>query len=247
MAEETAAANDEPPSLIFRWKVPRIGWRFPFFVFASLLAHVFAFYIFRVVNPPSVRVTPQPTRVMLLQPSDPDAARVLRILDDRAHTFGATESGDYGVSERAFVQFGAQFRPSFEGHEIALRDLTPLKADSRLPTLMEESSLVLPKSQIGSPPTPPSAADPVPEFRLDPQFEDRSVEWDGNLPRNAVVGLRIRALVGVRSNGTVKNWFLDDFSGAEQLPEGLAREISRSLRFEPSESEMQWGWVEVIW
>lgn len=247
MAQDSAAATEEQRPLTFRWKVPRIGWRLPVIVFASLLAHVFAFYIFRVVNPPTVRVTPQPTRVMLLQPSDPEAARVLRILDDRAHTFGATESGDYGVTERSFAKFGAQFRPSFSGHEIALRDLTPLEAETGLPTLMEESALVLPESAIGPPPTPPAAAEPNPQFRLDPAFGDRAIEWSGNPAKDATVGLRVRALVGVRSNGTVKNWFLDNFSGVEQLPDGLTLEISRALRFEPNETDEQWGWLEIIW
>ena len=87
MSEKLA---EDRPNLIFRWKKPKLNWRFHFFVFVSLLGHVFAFYVFRVVYPPAVQVTPQPTRVTLLQPSDPRAAQFLRALDGR--TFSVRSS-----------------------------------------------------------------------------------------------------------------------------------------------------------
>ena len=238
--------------LTFRWKTHRVGWRLPFFLLASFLAHVFAFYVFRVVYPPNIRVTPQPTRVMLLQPSNPHAARLLRVLEDRADALGTGMRADDGLTAATLAKYGASFRPSFQGHEIPLRDLAPLKAETGLPSLLGENEIELPEIPLPPPSAPPAAADLEnlllsPTIRPGREFAGRAFEVDRSvLQRADASGVRFRVMAAVRADGGIQHLMIDEDRDTP-LPENIAPKLRAAIRFAPAEEKVKWGWIEVIW
>lgn len=239
---------DEPASLIFRWKPERFNWRLWFFVLASLVAHAMGFYAFRVVHPPAARVTPQPTRVTLLQTSDPRAAPLLRKLDDRAALIVAGEGAD--LPEYSLTHRGVAFRPSFQGHEIPLRDLPLAMTSAELPTSLAGDEIVLPKLAVSS--RAPAAAGRPPRSSPIVQLEstlagrpfrlDRDLLGEGEAPDR-----RFRAFAAVRPDGALQTLILDEESDAP-LPAGLVLRLRSALRFEPvDEPGLQRGWIVVFW
>src|SRR5436853_7376392 len=68
--------------LLFNWAAPRrrnlalIG-----FLIASLVAHVAGFYLFQIVYPPTVSLTPAPQRVNLISANSEQGATLLRWVD----------------------------------------------------------------------------------------------------------------------------------------------------------------------
>lgn len=249
MNEEESKTEDRPP-LIFRWKKPRLNWRFHFFIFASLLGHVFAFYIFRVVYPPAVQVTPQTTRVTLLQPSDPRAMQFLRALEDR--TFSLGSGGGENLTEELLASRRASFRPSFLGHEIALRDLPRSEPDLRLPNLIDPDEVVLPRAELPPRPPEPAAAEEtrIPVVKPGREFGERTIEIDaGQLEGVEPPHRRFRALVAVRADGGLHHLMIDE-EIESPLPENLAPWLRNAFRFSPADEasrELTWGWIEIIW
>ena len=67
------------PSLTFRWAGDkRYSLMLPGFIAASAVAHAFTFYVFQVVYPPTVSITPPPAQVGLLSASVPEHQALLR-------------------------------------------------------------------------------------------------------------------------------------------------------------------------
>ncbi|MFT5465785.1 MAG: hypothetical protein ACI8UO_000881 [Verrucomicrobiales bacterium] len=246
---EKTDADEDAPKLIFSWRTPKINWRLHFIILASLLGHVFAFYVFRVIYPPAVRVTPQPTRVTLLQSSDPQAARFLRVLNDRSFSLGA--GGGEEMTGEILNSRRAAFRPSFQGHEIALRDFPPSEPELSLPDLIRGDEIVLPQTKLSAQPAPPIPSPPAqPVIQLGPEFAGREIEIDSKLLEIVEApGRRFRALVGVRADGGLQHLIIDEELEAP-LPENFALHFRNALRFNRAAkpaSGLKWGWIEISW
>ena len=245
----------EPPRFIFDWSKPpkwEGNWRLLVLIFGSLVGHVLVFYLFQVSYPPTERWSPRTHRAMLLSSVDPISAQVLRELDD--HTYHLQGAGTTEVPAYSLSKMAPKFRPSFFGHEVALRPETPPSREESLPMLFQPGRPQLP-------PPPPLVADRAPSPPVSggmsvPVLEVRAV-LDG---RGAIAGellpklrdelasepgpwhaLRLRIAVG--SDGQLRILL------GESVDEGAAgtrllEKIRQGIRF-PAPGRETWGWLEI--
>jgi hypothetical protein len=119
--------------LLFNWDAPRrrnlaiIG-----FLVASLAAHAAGLYIFQVVYPPTVSLTPAPQRVSLISPNTEQGATLLRWIEaeDPALVSITRRSSD----ARRYLLGKVEHIPSYFASEPALKGAPPLTPDLRIPS-----------------------------------------------------------------------------------------------------------------
>ena len=76
------AAEAAPAPLLFSWEPPRQRRRAILaFLFVSLLAHAFCFYVFQIVYPPTVALLPPPAHVSLISANSDEGRTLLRWID----------------------------------------------------------------------------------------------------------------------------------------------------------------------
>ena len=63
--------NPPEARLIFEWPKSRWDYRLPVLIALSLFAHIFCFYIFRVVYPTTTSLLPPSAQVNVLDPNRP--------------------------------------------------------------------------------------------------------------------------------------------------------------------------------
>ena len=69
-------------ALLFNWSAPRRrNLTITAFLLASFFAHVACFYLFQIVYPPTVSLTPAPERVNLISANTEEGATLLRWAD----------------------------------------------------------------------------------------------------------------------------------------------------------------------
>src|SRR6266480_7315606 len=127
MSAETATP------LLFNWGAPRrrnlalIG-----FLVASFAAHVACFYLFQIVYPPTVSLTPAPQRVNLISANSEQGATLLSWIDaeDPALAFTTRRPSD----AKRYLLGKIQHVPSYSATEPALKEAPPLIVDLRIPS-----------------------------------------------------------------------------------------------------------------
>lgn len=236
--------------LLFRWGRRRWNWRLTFLVLLSLIGHFFAFYIFQVVYPPTVRTTPEPMRVTLLHPSNTHSARLLRELDDRLYSLYPAESTE--LTEFSAGRPQATFSPSFRGHEIPLRE-APLAEwkETRNTPLVLGGAVLPPAAPVSSQVDPAEAQPPSAlSVRAGAPLQGRALKVDAaRLPFNpADSDGRLRAQISVLPDGRIANLIIDEEPDVD-LPAQAAGQLRQALRFDPAPNApaLEWTWLEVQW
>ncbi|MCB1076857.1 MAG: hypothetical protein KDM64_03420 [Verrucomicrobiae bacterium] len=118
------AARD---GLLFDWLgkksvAAHLGW----FLGISFAVHLFGFYLFQVSYPVTGRIEPVPSRVQLLDPSQPSVAGLMRQIDDRQVFLRPASSGsDVRIN---LNDYATQFRPSFADRPVGFRTGTGSEA-----------------------------------------------------------------------------------------------------------------------
>jgi hypothetical protein len=247
----------EPPRFIFDWSRPpkwEGNWRLLVLIFASLIGHVLVFYLFQVSYPPTERWNPRTRGAMLLSSVDPISAQVLRELDDHTYSLqgaGTTELPAYSLSKMA-----PKFRPSFFGHEVALKPENIPAREETLPMLFQPGQLQFPPL----PPSPspsrkvelsrPADSGSAPALEIHASLDGKgAVTWE-MLPelRGELVAapggwrdLRLRISIG--PDGQMRHVLAD---GIDEGSAGtrLLEKIRQGLRFSGVEKET-WGWLEL--
>ncbi len=234
-----AEPNKDSP-LIFHWPKPlEQGRRLAFWIFVVVLGLAAFFYLFQVVYPQSLRRTPVPHQILVLDPADPAARAILNKVRDRDFL---VLPGDEATSDRLRLDDRAPvFHPSYEGHRLELQDL-PHKAFTVPPArLLKVDEPVLPPldlSELKQPETPSSTEEVAPEPRLEMVLSGDLAERKLVVPPDlsgispAYPGGHKFQLV---ANADGRVWFVLPLRDTENL------EISRSLaerllkmRFEPA-------------
>ena len=119
--------------LLFDWEAPRsrdlaiIG-----FLIASLAAHAAGFYLFQVVYPPTVSLTPAPQRVNLISAKSEQGATLLRWLDAEDPALASTTRK--APDARRYLFGKIQHIPSYFEREPALKEAPPVTVDLRVPS-----------------------------------------------------------------------------------------------------------------
>ena len=126
--------NASPPApLLFNWEAPRgrnlaiIG-----FLITSLAAHAAGFYLFQIVYPPTVSLTPAPQRVNLISATSVQGATLLRWIDAEDPALASTTRKP--PDARRYLLGKVQHIPSYFEREPALQQAPPLIVDLRVPS-----------------------------------------------------------------------------------------------------------------
>src|SRR5260370_18763634 len=121
------------PPLLFSWDPPRgrnlaiAGLRI-----AALGASAACFYLFQIVYPPTVSLTPAPQRVNLISPNSEEGTTLLRWVDAEDPALASTTRAPPGA--KLHLLSNAQHVPSYFASEPNLKEAPPLTVDLRVPS-----------------------------------------------------------------------------------------------------------------
>ena len=121
------------PALLFNWDAPRrrnralIG-----LLIASFAVHVACFYLFQIVYPPTVSLTPVPQRVNLIGANTDAGATLLRWVDAEDPALATTTRRPSDA--KRYLLGKIQHIPSYSASEPALKEPPPLDVDLRVPS-----------------------------------------------------------------------------------------------------------------
>ncbi|MEP6809200.1 MAG: TonB C-terminal domain-containing protein [Chthoniobacterales bacterium] len=213
---------------IFDWsaparrKVPLLG-----FLAASAAGHALCFYLFQIVYPVTVALSPPPARIDLIT-ADTEPGRVLlRWLEAEDPALASTTQRP--TDSLASLPAEPAHVPSYLRHEPALQQLPPLRADLRIPSAQPPGPVPLPR---------PAAPTPAPLVHSRVQF---AVADAASLGAPVLPPLQFNASsadppaaaefrIAIGARGTVQNCFLEHSSGDPALDE-QARRVLLLSRF----------------
>jgi hypothetical protein len=120
-------------TLLFNWDAPR-GRNLAFigFLVVSLAAHAAGFYLFQVVYPPTVSLTPAPERVNLISAKSEEGATLLRWIDAEDPALASTTRRPSDA--RRYLLGKVEHVPSYFASEPVLKEAPPLTVDLRIPS-----------------------------------------------------------------------------------------------------------------
>jgi len=251
-AEVQRSKPSDSSSLLFRWKKPKLwDWRVPFCVMVAVFGHAFAFYVFKVVYPPSDRIVPRSNPVSILHEDNPDARKLLSQLEDRGFSVWPGEGTE--IEEWSPAREHISFQPSFSGYEIALRKTDPPRWQLNQRSTDPAEILVFPSPEVLPEPenTPEPAVEESPgrfmiatelETELGFEVDEAALSDALNTPTG-----RLRAYISIDEQGRIRNW-----AGLERSDEATRNidpfTLGHALRFEPRPgAELQWCWIEIQW
>jgi len=246
MNAATSAGNE----LVFGWEKPGRGkWTLGGFLFLSLVAHAFGFYLFQIVYPPAVALLPPPGRVSLIAPDSDESRQLLRWIE--AEDPALTSTTQLSPDARALALPTIQHAPSYLGRQPVLKDLPPPPTALRIPSAhppgpVEKASS---SSQLITR-TASSAIRFSPELDslIAPQLPELKFAASNRESPDAA-----RFLVAVNRKGEVRHCFLQASSGDagldEQARKYLAAARFPALRDPKSErpEEFVWGTATIEW
>ena len=142
--------------LLFNWDAPRQrNFAITGFLIASFAAHAAGFYLFQIVYPSTVSLTPAPKRVNLIGANSEQAVTLLRWLDAEDPALVSTTRRPPYLRRREIGK--VEHIPSYSASEPALKEAPPLTVDLRIPSAQTPgpvpASLRPPANPIGVVPT----------------------------------------------------------------------------------------------
>lgn len=203
------------------------------------------FFIFRIVHPVAQRLPATPYHVISLDPADPAALALIHRAQDRSFALlGDADMGTAAAQEEALLGF----RPSFDGYQLKLREMTPAIPPARVPRLFTPGAGVLPPlGRHATPPVvrtmPPATLQAVVSGSLAKRSPGKVTLPDIELTQPN----RVQFRVAVGSSGQIITAL--PLGNAEDA--GVMEQLHRAvcdLRFAPSDvKRIEWGEVSFHW
>lgn len=230
--------------LIFAWHArDHSTWHLVGALFLLVAIMAGFFFVFRIVHPVTHRTPTTPQHVISLDPRDPAALALINRAQDRSFAV-LVDSQDIQAQEAGLLAF----RPSFEGHQLKLREIESTVTEMAPPLSFTPGVGVLPPV----PRRATSEVPPPPKARLaavmSPNLAKRgpaSVE----LPRGIALSepARVQFRLAVGSAGQIITAL--PLGGTED-PEVMKQLLAaiNSLRFDPSDvTRVEWGEISFRW
>ncbi|MDQ6911820.1 MAG: hypothetical protein M3128_02980 [Verrucomicrobiota bacterium] len=228
---------------IFDWSTPR-SRKFSLisFIAASAALHAFCFYIFQIIYPPTVALTPPPGRISLITGDTDDGRVLLQWIEAEdpalsSYTQRPNESGNLALPKVEHV-------PSYLNSTPVLHDLPPNDADLRVPSANPPA------------PVPIAYATPALTTVVTPTSirfsEEISARGPGQIPslqfksssKDAPQAAQFRIALG--RFGNVRYCFLQNSSGDAALDEQARHQLLLS-RFPTGDADLIWGTATFDW
>jgi len=219
------------------------------FLALSVLAHAVCFYIFQVVYPPTVTLLPPPARISLITPASEEGRTLLRWIDAEDPAVAFTTHRPPEARLRALPKI--QHVPSYHAMEPTLRELPPMKIDSRAPESQPPDAVPLTRQKSGLAAVPIATSVSF-SSELDP-FGAATTPTLKFIASNGEAPEAIRFRVAVNKLGEVRYCFVMNSSGDPGL-DTQARLYLMRCRFARSapdnakpDASLTWGVATIQW
>jgi TonB family protein len=231
--------NQPEARFIFDWRKSHWDYRLPVLIAISFFAHIFCFYIFRVVYPTTTSLLPPSAQVTVLDPNRPQDKN---LLDWVAMNNPANVSAPK-LDTRVITQVIPPYRPTYSTLPVELKRSDSVKLKDRgIPSLFSAETLLPMRSQ----PQERTAVRTFPtRLEIASTLRPRAPISLPKLPASSALTEPTSIFVGVDSEGKVDYVFLTQSSGSG-LVDQKAEDFIRSVRFKPDPNRT-WGLVTLHW
>ncbi len=243
--------------LLFTWDAPRRrNLAITGFLIASFAAHAAGFYLFQIVYPSTVSLTPAPKRVNLIGANSEQAVTLLRWLDAEDPALVSTTRRPPYMRRREIGK--VEHIPSYFASEPALKEAPPLTVDLRIPSAQTPgpvpASLRAPANPIGVVPTKVTFSNELDRLGQ-PKFAQTNFKASTREPAQ-----NVQFRIAVDPQGAVRYCFALGSSGDTALDE-QARDHLALCRFPappgesvpwrtgatPADDSLVWGIATTEW
>src|ERR1700730_10990707 len=136
--------NQPEARFIFDWRKSRWDYRLPVLIAISLFAHVFCFYIFRVVYPTTTSLLPPSAQVTVLDPNRPQDKSLLEWVAMNNPANASAPRFD----SRVITQVLPRYKPIYSTLSVELKPSESAKPqDQGIPSLFSAETLLPMRSQ----------------------------------------------------------------------------------------------------
>ncbi|MDQ2918660.1 MAG: hypothetical protein M3R10_02135 [Verrucomicrobiota bacterium] len=228
---------------IFDWSTPR-SRKFSLlsFIAASAVLHAFCFYVFQIIYPPTVALTPPPGRISLINGDTEEGRVLLRWVEAEdpalsSYTQRPNESENLALPKVEHV-------PSYLVSKPVLRELPPNESDLSVPSADPPAPVPMTYATSALVATvTPTSINFSEEISARAPAQTPSMQFK-SLRKDAPQIAQFRIAVG--SAGDVRFCFLQNSSGDSALDE-QARHQLLLCRFSPSDEDLSWGTATFDW
>ncbi|MBV9298682.1 MAG: hypothetical protein JO066_06865 [Verrucomicrobia bacterium] len=231
--------NQPEAHLIFDWRKSPWNYRLPVLIAISLFAHIFCFYIFRVVYPTTTSLLPPSAQVTILDPTRPQDKE---LLDWVAMNNPAKISGPR-FDSRVVGQITPRYKPSYSTLSVELRRSESAKPEEQgMPSLFSAETLLpirLRPQEEAVPKTFPTRCE------IASTLQARAPASWPVFPTSSALSDPTSIFVGVSPEGEADYLFLMRSSENSQLDQ-KAEDFIRKVKFKPGPNR-DWGMVTLHW
>lgn len=221
----------------FDWRKSRWNYRFPVLIGISLLAHIFCFYLFRVVYPATTALLPPSAQVTVL---DSNRSEDKQILDWVTMNDPASVSAPK-IDSAVIARVAPRYRPIYSTVTVPLRspDVAKPKQEA-IPSIFSTETVLPIRPSLPSGGAPKGFPTSV-EMASTLQTQIAAPK----LPASSAVAEPTSLFVGVNPAGEVEYLFLMQSSGNSAIDEE-AQDFIRKVKFKPA-PDHTWGVVKFRW
>jgi len=231
--------NQQEARFIFDWRKSRWDYRLPVLFALSLFAHIFCFYIFRVVYPPTTSLLPPSAQVTVLDPNRPQDKSLLDWVAMNSPAIVSAPRTDSGV----IAQVIPRYKPIYSTLSAELRRSDSAKPQEReIPSLFSAETLLPMRGQHQEGPHVPVFPT---RLQIASTLQSRAPAALPALPACSVLSEPTSIFAGVNPDGEADYVFLTQSSGNNSLDQE-AEDFIRSVRFRPGPNR-NWGVVTLHW
>jgi TonB family protein len=231
--------NQPEARFIFDWRKSRWDFRLPVLIAISFFAHIFCFYIFRVVYPTTTSLLPPSAQVTVLDPNRPQDKSLL----DWAGMNDPANISAPKFDSRVIARVTPRYRPIYSTLSVELRDSRSDKPQKQgIPSLFSAETLLPMRSQPqewDAPKTLPT------RLEIASTLQSRAPPSPPPLPTSSALSEPTSIFVGVSPEGEADYVFLVHSSGNAPL-DHKAEDFIRAVRFKPDPNR-NWGVVTLHW
>ena len=231
--------NQPEARFIFDWQKSHWDYRLPVLLAISLFAHIFCFYIFRVVYPTTTSLLPPSAQVTVLDPNRAQDKGLLDWVDMNNPAIVSAPRFD----SRVINQVIPRYKPIFSALSVELKPSDSAKPqDPGIPSLFSAETLLPMHSQHQE----QQALITFPSrLEIASTLQSRTPEALPALPASSTLSEPTSIFVGVDPKGEADYAFLMQSSGNGSLDQ-KAEDFIRSVRFKPAPIR-NWGIVTLHW
>lgn len=242
--------KEEPTAaMTFEWKEREIGsWWLAALIFLSFLLHSAAFFIFQGKTPIATRPPGAAPSVQLLTAFAPDGSRSLEnetLLQWIATQDPALIAKNASVEPKGLLD--VRYKPSFETMRTVPLGVPDERTTNEFPPARDPLALI--RSALPHAAAQPAAPAPEPtHVAISETLAPRSPA-DLRMIPNSKANKTVEpttVLAGVSAKGEARFTFLNQHSGNPEL-DAEATAFVRTIRFAPSEQNLQWGTITLYW